>query len=158
GANHELTLDARHLAAYSIGTAGDPQGAVRLYTELVADAVRLLGDRHELTRKVMTRPAQFTAQSGDPLKAAQIYTELAEEWAQVAGEGDRDALDARDQAALWFERAGELDLAVRLRAALLEDVVRFGVESDEVDHARYSLARVMTLAGRCQEARPMWEQ
>src|SRR5262249_52765245 len=100
GPEHELTLFSRHLLAYSIGRAGAPQEAVRLYEELAADAVRLLGNAHELTRKVRMFPAQFTARTGHPQKAAKMYGELVTEWTHASGESDQDVLRARDQAAL----------------------------------------------------------
>jgi hypothetical protein len=106
----------------------------------------------------MSFPAQFTGEAGDHRKAAQMYMELATDLARVSGNDHRDVLGARDQAVLWYEQAGERELAARLGARVLDDALRIGLDQEYVDHVRYVVAHVTMRAGHYQEALTIWKQ
>jgi DNA-binding SARP family transcriptional activator len=117
GADHEDTLTARSDLATFRAQAGDP-GAVRAFTELLADRQRLLGADHHHTLISRNNLADAIGRGGEPGRALRTFTELLPDMIRVLGSQHPHTLGTRGNVARYAGEAGDPARAVRELAEL----------------------------------------
>jgi hypothetical protein len=120
GDGRAVLVTLGHLAHWT-GENGDAALALDLYTELLTNQERALGENHPETLKTRDHLAHWTGENGDAALALDLYTELLTNQERVLGEDHTDTLHTRERIAHWRARSGEVNTAIREYNAVLAD-------------------------------------
>ncbi|MGW0653220.1 caspase, EACC1-associated type [Streptomyces umbrinus] len=114
-------LPARSLRAYFVGESGDAAQAVDLYTELLPELVRELGEDASETLRARGRQARFLRLSGDFETAVSCYVPLLADLKRIEGRDSADTLSVRSDYADALGAMGDPEAALAQYARLLPD-------------------------------------
>ena len=148
--DHPHTLTTRNNIGYWTGRCGDAAQAVRLFTELLPDLVRVLGPSHPDTLATRSNIATWTGECGDAAEALRLYAELLPDQVRVLGPGHRETLSTRSNIATWTGECGDAAEALRLYAELLPDQVR--ALGPGHPHTLTTRNNIATWTSRCGDA------
>jgi Tetratricopeptide repeat len=154
GAEHPLTLSARHQLARLTGQAGDAAGARDQYAALLPIRERVLGAEYPNTLTTRHELASWTGMAGDAAGARDQFAALLPIRERVSGVEHPHTLSARHELARLTGEAGDAAGARDQFAALLPISERVsGVEHPDTLTARHELARWTGGAGDAAGAR-----
>ncbi|MEU5240962.1 tetratricopeptide repeat protein [Streptomyces lydicus] len=152
GSDHRDTLTTRQEVAFWTGEAGEPKKALKLYTDLLEDRVRILGPDDSDTLATRHGIARWTGEAGNREEALKLYNDLLTDAERVPG-SEALLLLIRHGLAYWMGEAGEPEKALKLYTDLLEDRVRIlGPDGPDTLATRHNLARWMGEAGEPEKA------
>ncbi|MEV8543199.1 tetratricopeptide repeat protein [Streptomyces sp. NPDC051572] len=148
GPDHPDALAARHYLARWRGEAGDPNGAIATYTEVLGDRLRVLGPEHPDTLATRHNLARWRGEAGDPAGAVTAYVELLEDDRRVLGPEHPHTLTTRNNLIRWRGQMGDPAGIVAAYAELLDDYTRvLGPKNPDTLAARHNLAHWRGEAG-----------
>jgi len=124
GAQHRITLKARHHIADITGELGDPNGAVRAYEALLADDLRYLPPDDPDTLHTRSNLAYRRAEAGDPWGAATAFATLRDVYIRRSGPDDLDSLTTEQLYADCVGETGDAHGAIAILEPLLERELR----------------------------------
>jgi hypothetical protein len=124
GAQHRITLKARHHIADITGELGDPGGAVRAYEALLADDLRYLPPDHPDTLHTRSNLAYRRAEAGDPWGAAAAFAALRDDYIKRSGPDHLDSLTTEQLYADCLGETGDAHGAITVLQPLLEKELR----------------------------------
>ncbi len=141
-----VTPDRRWLeylltSAYLTGEVGEPNEALRLYTEVLVDFERILGTDHPDTLAARHQVAYLTGEVGEPNEALRLSTEVLVDFERILGTDHPKTLPTRSQVAYWTGEVGEPNEALRLYTEVLVDCERIlGTDHPDTLTARSQVA------------------
>jgi tetratricopeptide (TPR) repeat protein len=149
----EKALYIRSSKATAEGECGNVKEALRLFRELVQDAIRILGTDHPDTLATRNNIAHCTGESGNVDDALRLSRELLQDQVRILGTDHPDTLTTRGSIARWTGNSGNVEEALRLFRELLQDQVRIlGADHPDTLTTRGSIARWTGESGNVDDA------
>ncbi|GAA2022707.1 hypothetical protein GCM10009779_03210 [Polymorphospora rubra] len=112
------------VAFNSLGTSGNPAGAVAAFEELLTVQLRVFGPDHPDTLVTRSNLAYWRGEAGDPAGAVAAFEELLTDHLRVLGPDHPNTLATRNNLAYWRGEAGDPAGAATAFEELLTDQVR----------------------------------
>ncbi|MBL7509852.1 tetratricopeptide repeat protein, partial [Frankia sp. CNm7] len=158
GVDHPDTLTARHNLAGAYGTAGRVDQAIRLFEQVLADRVRMLGGNHPDTLTARHNLAYTYRVAGRVHEAINLFEDVLTDQVRVLGNDHPDTLTTRNILAGTYRVAGRGSEAINLFEDVLTDQVRvLGNDHPDTLTTRHNLAYTYRVAGRVHEAINLFE-
>ncbi|MCM2388292.1 tetratricopeptide repeat protein [Streptomyces albipurpureus] len=107
GPDHPDTLNALQAQAHWQAIAGDPDGAVAAFGQLLPDFERVLGPDHPNTLCIRLNLAYWRGEAGDPAGAATAFEQISADCERALGPDHIHTLTARKDIALWQGVTGD---------------------------------------------------
>ncbi|WP_128381937.1 tetratricopeptide repeat protein [Streptomyces cavernae] len=151
------TLTARHEIAYWTGEAGKPDDALKLYSNVLEDRIRVLGPDDPDTLATRHGIARWTGEAGNPDEALKLYTELFADAKRALG-SDPLLFLVRHGLGFWTGEAGKPEEALKLYKDLLNDRIRIlGPDDPDTLATRHNLAHWTGETGKPEEALKLYK-
>ncbi|WP_157514382.1 tetratricopeptide repeat protein [Nocardia concava] len=166
GAEHPLTLTARHNLAWQLIHAGRSTEAVAAYTDLLADRCRILGPDHPDTLMTRENLAIARQAGGDAEHAVTELSDILADRIRVVGPEHPVLLQTRHNLAHALFEMGDLTRALEEYAALRADqetilgphhpstlLARINIASIQTDNdapASTAIAELASVAAECR--------
>ncbi len=153
GPDHPDTLTTRSNIASWTGKCGNPQEALKLFSELLPDQQRALGPDHPDTLITLSDIAGWTGDCGLRKEALNLFSELLADQQRVLGPDHPDTLSTRGNIATFTGECGDATKALKLFSELLPDLNRVvGADAQDTLTTRNNIALWTGDCGNPQEA------
>jgi Tetratricopeptide repeat/NACHT domain len=159
GPNSEYTLAIRNNIASWTGRTGNWGEALRLFQELLPDAIRALGPDHPYTLLTRNNIAQWTGETGNGSEALRLLQKLFPDQIRVLGSDHPETLRVRNNIAGWTGETGNGGEALRLFQELLPDQIRvLGPDNPETLLTRNNIGNWTEKTGNKHEALRLFQE